>query len=153
VRTHGGRLHWGAWKEYVGEIYWENLRENLKEVDVYLSGEADDGFHDDLRAMCARIGLPFVKVLPLRRSRGDFASNVPGYGELADDVEPYSPGRWLGLSWRFRNDPEFRREELPKLEEALARLLEEQERGDGGRLVREVVPFLAEDEAGAGVQA
>jgi hypothetical protein len=153
VRKHRGRLYWGAWKAYVGEIYWENMRKNLKEVDVYLSGEADDGFLDDLRAMCARIGLPFVKVLPLRRSRGDFASNVPGYGEPADDVEPYSLGGWLGLSWRFRNDPEFRRGEICKLERAIARLSEELERGDGGRLVREVVPFLAEEEAGAGVQA
>ena len=154
VRKHRGRLHWGAWKAYIGKIYWEDIRENLKEVDVYFGGEADDGLLDDLRAMCARIGLPFVKVLPLRRSRGDHASNVPGYGELADGVEPYRPGGELGLSWRFRNDPEFRRKELPRLEGALARILEgvEDIGQDGGRLVRGVVSYLAENEAGAGVE-
>jgi hypothetical protein len=143
VRKHRGRLHWGAWKEHVGNIHWRGL----KEVDIHFSGEADEGFRNDLRAMCARIGLPFVKVLPLRRSRGDFASNVPGYGELAEDVEPYGPGRELGLSWRFRNDPEFRRAEMGKLEAALARLLDEEiekiEGEDGGRLVKEAVPFSA----------
>jgi len=142
VRKHEGRLHWGAWRRLV-KIHWQNLR-----AYVYLGGETDDGLCDDLRAMCARIGLPFVRVLPLWRSRGDFASNVPGYGELPDDVEPYSPGGELGLSWRFRNDPEFRRAELPRLEEALARILEgvEDIGQDGGRLVKEAVAFAEADE-------
>ncbi len=141
VKAHRGRLHWGAWKAHVGEIALGEAG-----VDVYTipTVEADGGFFDDLRAMCARIGLPFVDVLPLHRKRGDYASNVPGYGELADDFEPYRPGGRLGLSWRFRNDPEFRRAEMPKLERAIARLLErvrDLEEADGGRLIKEVFVF------------
>jgi hypothetical protein len=137
VRAHGGKLHWGAWKAYV-----EASQEAL-EVEVFLRpGTEHDGFFlQDLRAMCARLGIFRVEILPFHRDRGEYASNVLGYGEIPKGFFPYNFLRPLGLSWRFRNDPEFRREELPKLENVLARLLEEQERGDGGRLVREVVPF------------
>jgi predicted RNA-binding Zn-ribbon protein involved in translation (DUF1610 family) len=144
VRAWGGRLHWGAWKAYIGEV---DLREGLKvEVSLGAGMECDEALEGDLRAMCARLGIPFVKILPLRYWRGDYASNVPGYGELAGGFDPYAPGGELGLSWRFRNDPEFRREEMGKLEAAIARILEEfdAEEGDGGRLVKEVISFSAE---------
>jgi hypothetical protein len=135
VREHGGKLHWGAWKEYVGEA---NLREGL-EVGVALEPrtECDGEFLGDLRAMLARLGIPSAKVAPLDRERGECASNVPGYGELPEGLEPYAPGGRLALSWRLRNDPLFRRAEIPKLEGAIARLLERLEEEGGDFLVRE----------------
>ncbi len=141
VREHGGKLHWGAWKAHIGELALEE-----QEVGVALEPrtECDGEFLGDLRAMFARLGIPSVKVVPLDRERGECASNVPGYGELAEGLEPYAPGRVLALSWRFRNDPLFRKAEVPKLERAIARLLERLEREDRGLLVREVVPFSAE---------
>jgi hypothetical protein len=139
VRKHGGRLYWGAWKAYVGEF---DLREDL-EVEVALEPgtEFEGTFFEDLRAMLARLGIPSVKVVPLDRERGDFASNVPGYGELADGLEPHVPSGELGLSWRFRNDPFFRRAEVPKLERAILRLVERVEEEGGDFLVGEAVPL------------
>jgi hypothetical protein len=144
VREHEGRLHWGAWKEYVGEV---DLRGKVK-VKVFPDGwiECDNSF-DDLRAMFVRLGIPSAKVLPLVRREGDFASNVPGYGKTLYEGDldfRYRPGSFLALSWRFLNDPEFRRAEMPKLEAAIARLVEEIEEigeRDGGRLVKEALPF------------
>jgi hypothetical protein len=139
VKAHGGRLHLGAWKEYVGEF---DLREGL-EVEVALEPgmECEGTFFEDLRGMLARLGIPSVKVVPLDRERGECASNVPGYGELADGLEPYVPGGVLALSWRFRNDPPFRRAEVSKLERAILRLLERVEEEGGDFLVRETVPL------------
>lgn len=143
VRKHKGRLHWGAWKAHVGEL---GLREG--EVRVYLGAgtEHDGEFLQDLRAMLARLEIPHVTVVPLRRSRGDYASNVLWHEEsgFAAGFEPYEPGKDLALSWRFRNDPEFRRREAPKMEMAIARLLKSLEEDDGNSLVREVVPFTPE---------
>jgi hypothetical protein len=141
VRNHKGMLHWGARKAHIGD-----LREVL-EVKVSLGPETEhDGeFLEDLRAMCARLGIPSVRVIPLRRSRGDYASNVLGY-KRSEFVggDPYVPGKGLALSWRFRNDPLFRREEMPKMERAIAELLELFEKDDDHLLVREAVLFSAE---------
>jgi formylmethanofuran dehydrogenase subunit E len=141
VREHEGRLHWGAWKEYIerGAL----SREEALEVAVNAGSqvERDGAFVGDIALMCRRLGIPWVEILPLHRKRGDYASNVPGYGEVVEEFSPYKPLGRLALSWRFRNDSEFRRKELPRLEGALAQLLEKLEAGDGGRLVRGAVPF------------
>jgi hypothetical protein len=138
VRRYNGRLHWGAWKASVGEIdYTPYLGVKIN----FDSGERDKAFLDEMQAMCARLGLAFIRIVSLRQSRGDYASNVPGYGTLVSDFPPFAPGGALCLSWRFRNDPDFRREEMPKLEVAIAAILQsgDKEGNDGGRLVKEVV--------------
>ena len=137
VRQYGGRLHWGAWEASLGET----------EVDQYLGAktmilghglERDTHFVDDMKAMCDRLGIKSLRILP--SYRGDFATNIPGYGTPVGDFVTFTPGGTLFLSWRFRNDPKFRREELPKLEAAIATLIETNEKeGDGGRLVKEVI--------------
>ena len=141
VREHGGRLHWGAWKEYIARS--DPRREEALEVAVVAGPqvERDEAFAGDIALMCRRLGIPWVEIIPLRRERGDYVSNVPGYGEVVGGFAPYKPLGRLALSWRFRNDPEFRREEMPRLERALARLLEKLEADDRGRLVKEAVPF------------
>ena len=137
VRKYNWRLHWGAWEASLGET----------EVDQYLGAktmilghglERDTHFVDDMKAMCDRLGIKSLRILP--SYRGDFATNIPGYGTLVGDFVTFMPGGTLFLSWRFRNDPKFRREELPKLEAAIATLIETNEKeGDGGRLVKEVI--------------
>ena len=138
VQKYEGRLHWGAWKKWVGDFHL--TQESGVEVEFTSSAEKDDHFLDDLRLMLIRLGLPRVSVLPLRKTRGDYASNVPGYGVLAEGVDEFIPNLTLALSWRFRNDPDFRRVELPKLEEAIARLLDG-DGDDGNRLIKEVIPL------------
>jgi hypothetical protein len=138
VRNHKGMLHWGAWKAHIGDL-WEVL-----EVKVSLGPETEhDGeFLEDLRAMCVRLGIPSLNVIPLVSAKGDYASNVPGYGDFVEGYEPYRPGGDLALSWRFRNAPEFRKAEMPRMERAIAELLFEKD--DDHLLVREAVPFSAE---------
>ncbi len=138
VKKYGGRLHWGAWKEWVGDFHLAH--ESGVEVEFVASAEKDGAFLDDLRLMLIRLGLPRVRVLPLRKARGDYASNVRGYGVLVDGVSGFVPDLTLALSWRFRNDPAFRREELPKLEAAIARLLDG-DGDDGNRLIKEAIPL------------
>jgi hypothetical protein len=140
ARRYNGRLHWGAWKAVLGEIdYIPYLGVKVH----YDSGERDKTFLGDIHAMCARLGLASVRIVSLRQSRGDYASNVPGYGTLVEGFSTFTPGGTLCLSWRFRNDPEFRKVELPKLEAAIAAILRNSSEGnDGGRLVKEVVHLL-----------
>jgi len=141
VRGYKGRLHWGAWRAFVGDV---NVSRYLG-TSVYLeAGDRDPMFASDMEAMCARLGVSFIRVVPLSRARGDYASNVPGYWNVLDDFPPFTPGGAICLSWRFRTDPGFRQEELPKLEAAIATVLRNGGNGDdGGRLVRAVVPFKA----------
>jgi formylmethanofuran dehydrogenase subunit E len=142
VKAHEGRLHWGAWREYVGRTVLSSEEETLEVVvEAGPQVERDEAFVGDIVLMCRRLGIPRVKIIPLHQRRGEFASNVPGYGDIAEDFSPYKPLGSLALSWRLRNDPEFRRAEMPKLERAIAQLLEKPEVGDGGRLVRDAVPF------------
>ena len=137
VKKYDGRLHWGAWQALVGEV---NVARHLGvKIDVSSGLERDPHFIDDMKAMCARLGITGLRISPLNRDRGDFVSNVPGYGELVQEFDPFRPGRTLRLSWRFRNDRPFRLAELPKLEAALAALLGPSEEDDKGRLVKEVV--------------
>jgi hypothetical protein len=140
ARRYNGRLHWGAWKAILNEIdYTPYLGVKVH----YDSGERDKTFLRDIHAMCARLGLASLRIVSLRQSRGDYASNVPGYGTLVDGFSTFTPGGTLCLSWRFRNDPEFRKAELPKLEAAIAEILRNSsEVNDGGRLVKEVVHLL-----------
>jgi len=137
VRRYSGCLHWGAWRAVVGEIDYTPYFG----VKIYYdSGERDKALLGDLHAMCVRLGLSFLRIVSLRQSQGDYASNVPGYGTLVDEFPPFTPGGTLCLSWRFRTDPDFRREEMPKLEAAIATIMQNgDETNDGGRLVKEVV--------------
>jgi hypothetical protein len=138
VKRHGGRLHWGAWKAFAGEV---DISRHLGVKIRFDSGDRDSKFFADMEAMLARLGIASIRITSLHRSRGDFASNVPGYGTLVNDFTPFTPGGALCLSWRFRTDPDFRRKELPKLEAAIAAILRNSDDGDGGRLVKEVVPL------------
>jgi hypothetical protein len=143
VKGYNGRLHWGAWREFAGDIHVSRYLG----VRVYLeSGDRDPEFASDMEAMCARLGVSFIRVVPLSRARGDYISNVPGYWNVLGDFPPFTPGGALCLSWRFRTDAEFRKEELPKLEAAMAAVLRGGESNpDGGRLVRASVPFRAKN--------
>jgi hypothetical protein len=137
VRRYGGRLHWGAWSVFAGEV---DFARHLGIKIHFDTGERDDTIFDDLRAMCARLGIASIRVVSLHRSRGQYATNVPGYGTLVDGFAPFTPGGALCLSWRFRTDPDFRREELPKLEAAIVDLMRKDD-VDDDRLVKEVVPL------------
>jgi hypothetical protein len=137
VRKYGGRLHWGAWKALLGET--EVIRHLGVKIDVSSSLERDPHFIDDMKAMCARLGITNLRIAPLNRDRGDFVSNVPGYGRLVEGFDPFRLGGTLRLSWRFRNDRPFRLAEMSKLEAAIAALLGPSEEDDKGRLVKEVV--------------
>jgi hypothetical protein len=140
VRRYDGRLHWGAWKALLGE--GEVIRHLGVKIDVSPGLERDAHFIDDMKAMCTRLSITHLRVSPLHRDRGDFVSNVPGYGEPVEEFDPFGPGGTLRLSWRFRNDRLFRLAEMPKLEAAMAALLGPSEGDDKGRLVKEVV-YLA----------
>ena len=137
VKKYDGRLHWGAWRALLGET--EVIRHLGVKIDVSSGLEQDAHFIDDMKAMCARLGITRLRVSPLNRDRGDFVSNVPGYGELVEGFDPLRPGGTLRLSWRFRNDRPFRLVEMPKLETAIAALFGPSEEDDKGRLVKEVV--------------
>ena len=109
---------------------------------IQIGDEHDSQFVADMEAMAARLAISYLQIGGLRQARGDYASNVPGYGEIVSDFAPFTPGGILRLSWKFRNDAEFRREELPKLEAAIAALLEPPPSDDdGGRLIKEAVPL------------
>ncbi len=137
VKKYDGRLHWGAWKALLGDT---NVAQHLGVKVSFASEFERDGYLlEDLKAMCARLGITNLRVTPLRKDRGDFASNVPGYGKPAEGFAPFGPGEALCLSWRFRNDRPFRLAEMPKLEAAIAALLGPSEEDDKGRLVKEVV--------------
>jgi len=137
VKRYQGRLHWGAWQSFVGEV---DVARHLGVKILFDSGDRDQKFFEDVEAMCARLGLASIRIVSLRRSRGDYASNVPGYGVPQGDFAPFTPGGTLCLSWRFRTDPDFRREEMPKLEAAIANLMDKGE-VDDDRLVKEAVPL------------
>jgi len=137
VKKYDGRLHWGAWKALLGET--EVIRHLGVKVDVSSGADRDPHFIDDMKAMCARLGIAKLRIAPLNRDRGDYVSNVPGYGEPVQGFDPFRSGGTLRLSWRFRNDRLFRLGEIPKLEAALAALLEPSEEDNKGRLVKEVV--------------
>ena len=142
VRRDGSRLHWGAWETFIGAEA-PLACDGPAPIVKFDDGECDPTFINDMGAMCARLGIRSVRIIPLRWNRGDFASNVPGYGALAEGFSAFTPGGTLCLSWRFRNDAEFRRQELPKLEAAIAALLEPPPSDDdgGGRLIKEAVPL------------
>ena len=143
VRRYGSRLHWGAWEALAGEV------EIPQEGPVIVIDHGADRDHllvGDLKGLLLRLGLRWLRVTSLRQSRGDYVSNLPGYGELVEGFLMFAPGGTLCLSWRFRNDSEFRRAEMPKLEAALAAALHAQaaaaEADDGGgRLIKETVPL------------
>jgi len=137
VRRYDGRLHWGAWKSLLGET--EVIGHLGVKISFASQFERDGYLMEDLKAMCARLGIPSLRVIPLRKDRGDLASNVPGYGEPVEGFAPFGPGEALCLSWRFRNDRLFRLAEMPKLEAAIAALLGPKDEDDKGRLVKEVV--------------
>jgi hypothetical protein len=139
VKKYEGRLHWGAWKALLGEA--EIMRHLEVKIELSSSSglERDPHFIDDMKTMCARLGITRLRIAPLNRDRGDYVSNVPGYGEPVEGFDPFRTGGTLRLSWRFRNDRLFRLGEMPKLEAAIAALLGPSENDDKGRLVKEVV--------------
>jgi hypothetical protein len=92
------------------------------------SAEYDPSFMDDIGVMCKRLGIYDILIYPIDKDKGDYASNVDGYGDKQWNTTGIPPFHItscvLAVSWRFRNDPDFRREELPKLEAAMAEVLE-----------------------------
>jgi predicted RNA-binding Zn-ribbon protein involved in translation (DUF1610 family) len=138
VKKYDGRLHWGAWKALLGEV--DPVKHLGVKVSFASNFERDGYLLEDLKAMCVRLGITSLRVTPLSKRRGDYATNVPGYGELSDEFPTFRLGEALCLSWRFRNDRSFRLAEMPKLEAAMAAVLKSnEEEGDKGRLVKEVV--------------
>ncbi len=159
VMQHNGRIHWEAWKEYVRERAGEDAEREIEEaaaastekrcevrIGIPVGGHrGNDGkFIGDISALLGRLGIRYATVVVLAPSRGDYASNVRGYGVYQYDHGPYAGEEhaWaqpLMLSWRFCNDPEFRREELPKLEAALASTLGRGGKVSDNRIVKEVI--------------
>lgn len=138
VRKYRGRLHWGAWKAWVGDF--NLIRDANVRVELTPGTQCDGSFVNDLSLLLVRVGLPAVRVIPLKAERGERISNVPGYGELYRAAGEFSLANpVLALSWRFRNDPAFRREEIPRLERAILDIVSEREDGDANRLIKEPV--------------
>ena len=151
VRQHGSRLHWGAWEALAGEV---EIPQEGPVIVIDHGADRDHLFVGDLKGLLLRLGLRWLRVTSLRRSRGDYVSNLPGYGELVEGFSVFAPRGTLCLSWRFRNDAEFRRAEMPKLEAALAAALRAQAAAaevddGGGRIIKEAVPFKVSGSASA----
>jgi len=154
VRRYGSRLHWGAWEALAGDV------EIPQEGPVIVIDHGADRDHllvGDLKGLLLRLGLRWLRITSLRQSRGDYVSNLPGYGELVERFPVFAPGSTLCLSWRFRNDAEFRRAEMPKLEAALAAALRTQAAAEvddgGGRLIKKAVPLKLTASAEAEAEA
>ena len=154
ARRYGSRLHWGAWEALAGDV------EIPQEGPVIVIDHGADRDHllvGDLKGLLLRLGLRWLRITSLRWSRGDYVSNLPGYGELVEGFPVFAPGGTLCLSWRFRNDAEFRRAEMPKLEAALAAALRAQAAAEvddgGGRIIKEAVPLKLSGAAEGEVEA
>jgi len=152
VMQHSGRIHWEAWKAHVGEDEVKDAVEIASAMNCEVrigvpadrAPEYDERFIGDIGTMLARLGIRKVVVVVFSRSRGEYASNVRGYGVMQYDHGPYTgeEGDWaqpLMLSWRFCNDPDFRRKELPKLEAAIASLIGPNDEFNKPRIVKEVI--------------
>jgi len=102
----------------------------MSEPAVYIGGPGaregyDPGFIGDMRLLCSRLGIEELEVLVVDKGRGDYASNVHGYGKKQWDLMWFDKcDLFLIVSWRFASDPEFRLMELPKLEAAMANVLQ-----------------------------
>jgi formylmethanofuran dehydrogenase subunit E len=146
VMQHNGRIHWDAWKEFVGEDVEKAASEaSVVNCNIRIGGEQeyDEKFASDMGAMFARLGIRDVVVLVFSKSYGDYASNVRRYGSVRFEFGPYEGeegglAQPLMLSWRFCNDPAFRAEELPKLEAAIASQMRKKDIDDR-RIVKGVV--------------
>jgi len=157
VMQHNGRIHWEAWKAYVGENEVKNALQIASAMNCEVRvatplcgvSEHDEGLIGDIGTMLARLGIRKVAVVVFPKWRGDYASNVRGYGVMQYDHGPYEgeEGDWaqpLMLSWRFCNDPDFRRNELPKLEAAIASLVGLNGERNESRIVKEVIHLNAD---------
>ncbi len=88
--------------------------------------EWDPYFAKDMETLCKRLGIKDLSIIPASKERGEYASNVKGYGSMQWDLIPFDKyDLILVVSQRLCSDREFRLAELPKLEAAMARALEE----------------------------
>jgi len=117
---HGRKLHYGAWKRVADEV-----RPELGIIYTH-DTERDGHFEGDLEAALTPFGICSVEIYPLHKKRGDFASNLPGFGEMVEGVSRawYEGGAlYVALPWRFRNDRTFRIMAMPAFLEAVLGLI------------------------------
>lgn len=142
---HGRRLHYGAWKRVADEV-----RPELGIIYTH-DTERDEYFEGDLEAALTPFGICRVEIYPLHKKRGDFASNLPGFGEMVEGVSRawYEGGAlYVALSWKFRNDREFRAMVMPAFLEAVLGLIRdanEPELDEKVVVVEPVEPTASED--------
>ena len=101
----------------------------LKDDIVHIAGgfetEWDQYFAKDMESLCERLGIKDLSIIPASKRRGEYASNVKGYGRMQWDLIPFDKHDLiLVASWRLCCDREFRLAELPKLEAAMANVLQ-----------------------------
>lgn len=116
----GRRLHYGAWKEVAESA------PRAFSVVYEASAEKDEHFEGDMRDALAPLGISLLRVYPLHKKRGDWASNLPGFGSMVGGFSPayFEAGElYVALSWRFRNEMDFRRKALPAFLEAVLGLI------------------------------
>jgi hypothetical protein len=100
-------------------------RGDIVHIAGYEENVWDPYFAKDMESLCKRLGIEELSIIPAPKRRGDYASNVEGYGEMQWDLIPFNKHDLiLIVSWRFCWDRESRWAELPKLEAAMAKALQ-----------------------------
>jgi len=118
----GRKLHYGAW------VKEAESAPRVFSVVYEASAEKDEHFEGDMEAALAPLGISLLRVWPLHERRGDWASNLPGFGSVDGSVhQAYCEAGelYVALSWRFRNDREFRVMAMPAFLEAVIGLIQD----------------------------
>lgn len=118
---NGRKLHYGAWKKVADEV-----RPEFGIIYTH-DAERDEHFEGDMKAALTPLGIYLLRVLPLHKKRGDWASNLPGFGSRDESTFPAyceAGELYVALSWRFRNDREFRVMAMPAFLRAVLELIQ-----------------------------
>ena len=100
-------------------------KDDVVQIANGLENEWDPYFAKDMESLCKRLGMKDLEIIPGSKRRGEYASNVEGYGVMQWDLIWFNKyDRILIVSWRFCCDRQFRLAELPKLEVAMAEVLQ-----------------------------